>query len=133
MTETDVWPAEATVTTPPQLHWHWHESSSAGTCPIVTSDAPGDHGIKIGTHGWGAPCAAETAGFDGDVQSANGGTFDGETSVTTPAAAVASTCVPVAEKVDGAVPKEHCRDAPVQTWVGMSLAFSRRSPGAAEA
>jgi hypothetical protein len=118
VTDTDVCPADATVITPPHVHWHWHESSSACTCPIVAFDAPGDQGISTGTHGWGAPCAADTAGFDGEVQSANGGTFDGETSVITPAGAVADTCAPDAEKVDGAVPNEHWRLAPLQTTVG---------------
>jgi hypothetical protein len=115
VTETDVCPAESTVTTPPQEHWHWHESSSACTSPIVTSEAPGDHGFNTGTHGCGAPSAAETAGFDGAVQSPNGGTFDVLTSLITPAAALAETAVPDAENVDGELPKEHFRDAPVTT------------------
>jgi hypothetical protein len=118
VSETDVWPAEATVITPPHVHWHWHESSSACTWPIVAFVAPGDQGVSTGTHGCGEPCAAETAGFDGDVQSANGGTFDGDTSVITPIGAVADTCAPDAEKVDGAVPSEHWRLAPLQTTVG---------------
>jgi hypothetical protein len=60
---------------------------------------------------------------------ANGGTLLAATSVTTPAAAVASTSTPDAANVDGAVPKEHCRAAPVQTWLGIShlpLRDSRR-------
>jgi hypothetical protein len=41
------------------------------------------------------------------MQTPNGGTLLGETSVMTPAAAVALTSVPVALKVDGELPNEH--------------------------
>jgi hypothetical protein len=59
--------------------------------------------------------AAATCGLESEVQSANGGTLLGATSVTTPAAAVADTSTPEAAKVDGAVPNEHCSVAPVTT------------------
>jgi hypothetical protein len=135
VTVTDVWPAEPTVITPPQLQLHCDESSSAGTPPIVTFDDPGDHGLSTGTHGWGvstpdaALVAAATCGLASDVHSANGGTLLGATSVTTPAAAVASTSTPEAANVDGAVPNEHCNAAPVQTWLGICHLPSRRTKG----
>ena len=87
---------------------------------MVTRVAPGVQGVSTGTHGWGLPDAAATAGFAPDTQSANGGTLAGETSVTTPAAPVAETSAPDAAKVDGAVPNEHCRVAPVHTCSGIS-------------
>jgi hypothetical protein len=120
LTETELCPAEATVTTPPQVHWHCDESSSAGVPPIVTCVAPGVHGVRTGTQGWGVPDAEATAGFAVDVQSPKGGTLLEETSVTTPAASVAETSAPDAENVEGTVPNEHCRLAPVQTWVGIA-------------
>jgi hypothetical protein len=121
---TEVCPADATVTTPAQLQLHWEESSSAATPPIVTSADPGVQGLSTGMHGCGvrAPIAALVAaaarGVASDVYIPNGGTLLGATSLTTPATAVADTSTPVAAKVDGVVPNEHCSDAPVQTWLG---------------
>ena len=122
---TEVCPGALTVITPPHEHEHCDESSRAATPPIVASDDPGVHGLSTGTHGCGvsvpeaAAVAAATCGLASDVQSANGGTLLGATSVTTPAAAVADTSAPEAAKVDGAVPNEHCSVAPVHTWLGM--------------
>ena len=107
------------MTTPPQLHWQREESSSAATPRISTPEAPGVHGVSTGTHGCGAPFALATAGFAVEVQSPSGGTFDGDTSVTTPAGAVADTAVPDAENVAGTLPSEQLTEAPVQTWVGI--------------
>jgi len=110
---TSVWPAEPTVITPAHEHEHCDESSSAGVSPIVTSDDPGVHGLRTGMHGCGVsvPSAAvvadATCGLAIDMQTPNGGTLLGETSVMTPAAAVALTSVPVALKVDGELPNEH--------------------------
>jgi hypothetical protein len=110
--------------TPPQVHWHWDESSSAGVPPIITRVAPGVHGPSTGWHGCGTSGppleAAATCGFASDVQSPKGGTLLEEMSVTTPAASVAETSALDAEKVEGTVPNEHCRLAPVQTWVGIA-------------
>ena len=111
--------------TPAHEHWHCEESSSAGTPPIVTSLEPGVHGARTGTQGCGvsvpeaALVAAATWGFAVDVHIPNGGTFDAATSLTTPAAPVAETSVPEAEKVAGVVPNEHCSVAPVHTWLGI--------------
>jgi hypothetical protein len=80
---------------------------------MVTCAAPGVHGLSTGTHGCGvsvpiaAAVAAATCGFDIEVHIPNGGTLLAETSLTTPAAAVACTSVPDAENVDGEVPNEH--------------------------
>lgn len=114
--ETDAWPGETTVTTPPHVHSHCDESSSAATSPMVTRAAPGVHGVSTGTHGCGVPEAAATAGFAPDVQRPKDGTLAAETSVTTPAAPVAETSAPDAEKVHGVDPSEHSSFAPVQTW-----------------
>jgi len=118
--ETDVWPGETTVTTPPHVHSHCEESSSAATSPMVTRAAPGVHGVSTGTHGCGAPEAAATAGFAPDVQRPNDGMLAAETSVTTPAAPVAETSAPDAENVHSFDPSEHSRLAPVQTCEGIN-------------
>jgi hypothetical protein len=124
---TSAWPGELTVITPPHAHEHCDESSSAGAPSIVTAADPGDHDESTGTHGWGtsgpAELAAATCGLASEMQSANGGTLLVVTSLITPAAAVADTSGLAAEKVDGAVPKEHCTAAPVHTCVGI------RNPG----
>jgi hypothetical protein len=64
-----------------------------------------------------AAVAAATCGFDIDEHIPKPGTLLAETSVMTPAAVVASTSVPEAEKVAGVEPNEHFRDAPVHTSV----------------
>jgi hypothetical protein len=123
---TDVCPAELTVTAPPHEHEHCDESSRAATAPIVTSLEPGVHGLSTGTHGCGvsvpiaALVAAATCGFESEVHIPKGGTLLGATSLTTPASAVADTSVPDAANVDGVVPNEHCRVAPVHTWFGIA-------------
>lgn len=121
-TLTDDCPADFTVITPPHEHEHCDESSSAATSPIATCAAPGVQGLSTGTQGCGvsvpaALVAAATWGLDSDEHIPNPGTLLAATSVTTPAAAVASTSVPDAVKVAGLEPKEHCSEAPVHTWV----------------
>src|SRR5215472_15922116 len=99
--------------TPAQVHSHCDESSSAATCSIVTLVAPGVHGESTGTHGMGlktpdADVAEATWGLDSDMHIPNDGTFEGATSVTTPAGLIADVRVPEAVNVAGEVPNEHC-------------------------
>lgn len=115
--------------TPPHEHWHVEPLSSAATWPIVTRDDPGVHGDRTGTHGCGtsdpALEAAATCGLASEVHSPNGGTLLWPTSVTTPAGCVADTCCPDAENVDGVVPNEQARLAPVQTCLGTTSTVPR--------
>ena len=62
----------------------------------------------------------DAAGLDGDEQIPNGSTLAGVTSVTTPTGLLADVWIPEAAKVDGKVPNEHCKVAPVHTKFGMA-------------
>jgi hypothetical protein len=95
---------------------------------IRTVGAPGTHGAgSTGTHGIGvntpsaAAVAAATVGLEGVVHIPNGGTFNiGVWSMMTPATMLlVNTGRGVALNTDGAMPKLHVIDAPVQTWLGM--------------
>jgi len=129
---TAVWPGDFTVTTPPQLHEHCDESSSAAAPSIVTLVEPGVQDPRTGWQGCGVsvPLAAlvaeATCGFCSDVHIPNGGTFAVPTSSTTPAAPVAVTSVLEAENVAGVVPNEHCSVAPVQAWLAINGEHNRR-------
>ena len=58
-------PAFATVTNPAQAHMHLHWSSIAGMPLIKRVGTVGNHGVVTGTHGFGVPPAALTAGLVG--------------------------------------------------------------------
>lgn len=118
-------PAEPTVTTPPQAQVHCDASSKALTPAIVTRADPGDHGDSTGWQGCGTSAglpalAAATCGLAGDMHIPNGGTLPSPMSVTTPAGLVADTCAPEAAKLEGVVPSEHARLAPVHTTCAMA-------------
>lgn len=58
-------PALATLTTPAHAHMHLHWSSIAGMPLINRFGTVGNQGVVTGTHGFGVPPAALTAGLVG--------------------------------------------------------------------
>jgi hypothetical protein len=87
---------------------------------------PGVQGAAItGRQGWGVrtfcavAVAAATCGLESDMHMPKGGMLAEPISVTTPVGVGLLTAWPLAAKVAGVVPIEHCSVAPVHTRLGM--------------
>ncbi len=109
--------------TPPQLHISFELLSSVGILPIRMVGEPTIQGAVVtGTQGIGvrtpsaAAVAAATVGLEGDMHIPNGGMLTiGLLSMMFAAGVVASTLlVGRTTSVDGAAPKLHIIEAPIQ-------------------
>jgi hypothetical protein len=123
-------PASTKVITPPQIHISWETLSSVGKLPRRTVGAPviqgagvaGIHGIGVSTPS-AAAVAAATVGFAGDWHIPNGMTFTmGMWSMMLASGIwfVNTLLVGSTTSELGAMPKEHCMLAPIQTCKGIS-------------
>jgi hypothetical protein len=121
------WPGETTWITPAQLHISLEVLFSAGMPPMSTVGDPGAHGAAVtGTHGIGvstpsaAAVAAATVGFAMELHMPNGMMFAmGLLSMMVAAGVPLSTLLAGSTtSEDGATPKLHCNNAPMQTsWL----------------
>jgi hypothetical protein len=116
---------------------HLDTLSSAGMPPIVTVGAPGTHGeVVAGMHGIGvstpsaAAVAAATTGLASEVQTPKGMMFNiGTWSMMLAAGGPSHSTLFFGSttNVDGAAPKVHVIDAPIETWFGMVSSFMARA------
>lgn len=124
--ETKSWPGDTTEIIPAKAHGHFDVATTHVTPACLAVTDPGAQGpLGTGVHGCGVstPDAAEvaeaTAGLARLMHNPNGAMLAGDaTSVTVATAAVAATPRGATVRVEGSVPMEHCRTAPVVTMAG---------------